>query len=128
MTSCVCDWEPASAYCKTTVVARKRHACAECFGWIEPGDVYERVWGMWEGAPDTFKTCPDCVALREWTLAHVPCFCWQHGCMRDDARSVITDVVERNDVPGMWMEFGRLWVKTKRRNRARRAEMKGAHA
>ena len=100
MSTCVCDWDPAEAYCKTTVVARKRHSCSECFGWIEPGESYERVWGKWDGSQDTFKTCPDCLALRDWTKAHVPCFCWQHGSLRDDAREVITDVCERNDVPG----------------------------
>ena len=106
-----------------SVVARKRHSCSECFGWIEPGESYERVWGKWDGSQDTFKTCPDCLALRDWTKAHVPCFCWQHGSLRDDARDVITDVCERNDVPGMWMEFGRLLIKGARRGRARRNEL-----
>ena len=123
VSTCACDWDPAEAYCKTTVVARKRHSCSECFGWIEPGESYERVWGKWDGSQDTFKTCPDCLALRDWTKAHVPCFCWQHGSLRDDAREVIADVCDRNDVPGMWMEFGRLLIKGARRGRARRNEL-----
>lgn len=48
------------------VVARKRHRCTECHGFIEPGDVYERVAGAWDGQFSTFKTCIHCEAARDF--------------------------------------------------------------
>lgn len=48
------------------VVARKRHRCSECHGFIEPGDVYERVAGSWDGRFDTFKTCIHCEEARDF--------------------------------------------------------------
>lgn len=48
----------------TTVKARKQHVCCECGIAIEPGDEYERAFGVWDGHPDTFRTCVDCVRAR----------------------------------------------------------------
>lgn len=39
---------------------------------------------MWDRV-DTFKTCSRCLALRDWVKAHVPCFCWHHDNMIEDA-------------------------------------------
>jgi len=51
----------------TTVhrVARKQHRCCECMDIIEPGDVYERVHGCWDGQFLTFKTCLHCETARD---------------------------------------------------------------
>jgi|LakMenEpi03Aug12_release.lakeMendotaPanAssembly.Ray.scaffolds.fasta_scaffold222596_2 hypothetical protein len=43
--------------------ARKRHKCCECWGWIEPGETYQYVSGIWDG-PASFKVCADCNDLR----------------------------------------------------------------
>ena len=81
---CYCDYEMPRVYAAMQPIARKAHQCSECHGEIAPGERYERVFGVWDNAR-TFKTCPRCCALREWVRAHVPCFCWAHGNVREDA-------------------------------------------
>lgn len=83
---CVCDFDAPTVYNKTDVkAARKEHQCDECRCTIRIGESYEHVWGIWEGDRGTFKTCCRCLALREWVQAHVPCFCWMHGNIREEA-------------------------------------------
>lgn len=55
--------ELPSCYSEGHPVARKRHQCCECRGWIEPGEKYQRFSGVWEGSASTFKTCSDCEAF-----------------------------------------------------------------
>lgn len=122
---CYCDPDDRPDTLTETVhKARIRHVCSECRGWIEPGEVYEKSWGVWDGEPNVFKTCPDCLALKDWTLAHIPCFCWTYGGLRGEAREAIGFLLEDEQVPGMWMEFGRLYVKGGRRGKVRRDEIK----
>ena len=64
--------------------------------------------------------------LLEWTRAHIPCFCWSYSEMRSDAHEAVVAVLEDEPVPGMFMEFGRLWVACKRRGARGRAQLKGA--
>lgn len=59
-----------SAYSSTRQRARKSHCCCECGGAISIGDVYQKVWGVWDGDPRTFKTCDACSSLRERIKAH----------------------------------------------------------
>lgn len=51
---------------ETHRIARKRHNCTECRGYIEPGDRYEFVSGLWEGDLSTYKTCAHCEAARDF--------------------------------------------------------------
>jgi hypothetical protein len=52
-------------------IARKTHRCCECRGWIQRGEKYTYLSGIWAGEPDSFKVCPDCIQLRfEYDLAH----------------------------------------------------------
>lgn len=44
--------------------ARKAHACCECRRTIKAGDRYEYISGVWDGTPDSYKTCLRCVDLR----------------------------------------------------------------
>ena len=89
MEACYCDYEPASVYEASVVKARKRHQCEECGRAILPGERYERAKGIWEGEPATYNTCGQCLALRQFIKAHIPCFCWGHGRMIDDAREAV---------------------------------------
>jgi hypothetical protein len=82
---CVCDGPQPDLYQVAQHKARKEHACSECGRRIAAGESYERVRGIWEGDPGVYRTCCRCLALREWVKAHVPCFCWYHGNMIDDA-------------------------------------------
>ena len=51
-------------------VARKRHKCCECGGIIEPLDVYQYISGVWDGEPESFKTCTPCVEARDFYEEH----------------------------------------------------------
>lgn len=96
---CYCDYELATVYCKRVYVARKEHRCYECGRTIRPGEKYESVFAVWEGVAQTVRTCPHCLALREFVVAHVPCSCWSHGNMRDE---VLDDAREwGHEAPGL---------------------------
>ena len=85
MSECVCDWEQPDFYRSQQIRARKAHKCYECARVIYAGEHYEYTIGKWEGEVNTFKMCSHCLGLREYISAHVPCFCWLHGSMIDDA-------------------------------------------
>lgn len=59
------DYEEPSCITYSTPRARVSHWCCECHHDIKPGDRYQRITGVWDGRGDTFKTCLNCVALRE---------------------------------------------------------------
>lgn len=71
MGDCVCqidvehDGCSSGFYNKKIRNANKEHMCGECGDPIKKGDNYEYVSGMWEGYLDSFKTCIDCVSIRE---------------------------------------------------------------
>ena len=46
------------------VKAKKTHKCTECKREIPKGEEYEKVSGKWGGGIDVFKTCKDCLSLR----------------------------------------------------------------
>lgn len=46
-------------------VARKTHTCHECDRAILPGERYLIESGIWEGEHYTYKTCSDCLSIRE---------------------------------------------------------------
>jgi hypothetical protein len=47
------------------VKARKAHRCYECRRTITAGSYYESVVGKWDGDFLTFKTCLDCMNIRD---------------------------------------------------------------
>jgi hypothetical protein len=83
--NCSCDYDCPEFYVAEHRRARTAHRCDECQRSIEPGERYEHVRGKWDGQVGSFDTCTRCLALREWVAAHVPCFCWAHGNLLDDA-------------------------------------------
>lgn len=54
----------ATFFSSKEVIARKEYHCCECNEPIKAGHKYERVTGKWEGSFDTFRTCLDCVSIR----------------------------------------------------------------
>jgi len=44
--------------------AIKEHKCCECNRIISIGEKYENVSGSWDGHFSTYKTCEDCLSIR----------------------------------------------------------------
>lgn len=107
--SCYCDYEPAEMYVANLAKkAYKTHQCSECFRRINEGESYEKVVGKWDGNIGSFKTCVNCLAVRDFITAHIPCFCWSHAGVLEDAKEAINDIEEI--IPGLLFGFGRLIV------------------
>lgn len=45
--------------------ARKQHKCCECKRTIEPDEVYRKESGRWNGGFESYKTCLDCLSMRQ---------------------------------------------------------------
>ena len=97
---------------------------SECGRVIEPGDAYEHVRGKLDGEVDTFKTCPRCLALKEWVKAHVPCFCLAHGNIIDDA--IETARGYAHEAPGLLFGAYRRQVAIRRQRKTHNAKVSGA--
>lgn len=82
---CYCDYEMPSVYSKETRRARKEHKCVECGCIIKPGEQYEYMFGIWWNERSQAKTCQRCLDLREFVETNVPCFCWAHYNLHEDA-------------------------------------------
>ena len=103
---CSCDYEPAELYNAQIVRARKQYRCEECGCAILPGERYEYVFGKWEGYVSTFKTCERCRDIRQWVKNNVPCFCWCHGNMLEDAAEAISEATWRAPLETAGLRFG----------------------
>ncbi|GAB4059139.1 hypothetical protein GCM10028811_12420 [Uliginosibacterium sediminicola] len=116
MNACFCDYEPAEFYQQARRRAKKEHSCSECGRAIDPGELYEHASGKWDGDVRAFKTCPRCLALKDWVDAHVPCSCWAHG-------NIIEDAIEAaraysHEAPGLLFGAYRRQVAINRQRRA----------
>jgi len=58
------DGEGPSLYFLEKRKARKEHKCIECGRNIEPGEMYIWEKGLWEGSFSEFKTCSDCLSVK----------------------------------------------------------------
>lgn len=116
--SCYCDYEPATFYRASIRKARKECRCYECSRTIKPGEMYEYVASMWEGEFDVYRTCSHCHDLRQFVKNSVPCYCWAHGSIEEDARYAIEDAYfrARDEVKGLAFKAYRLLIA---RNRAK---------
>lgn len=52
--------------------ARKEHKCCECHNVIQKGAIYIYCSGIWEGSPDSFKTCERCDRVRTLAIKKYP--------------------------------------------------------
>ena len=66
----MCDYP--SVYRATVATARKPHVCVECRRRIEPGEIYEYVWGVWSGDPASIHTCAECFEVRAELFETMP--------------------------------------------------------
>ena len=106
MMDCYCNYDRPKVYVATIPRARKQHVCDECGRKIEPKERYERVFGVWDYASN-FLTCDRCMTLRQWVTNNVPCFCWAHGNMLEDAEETIKEAMWRagEEARGLWFGF-----------------------
>jgi hypothetical protein len=65
--------------------ARKTHVCCECGQLINPGERYQYVRGLWDGAWQSFKTCEICVRIRRDIF---PCG-YEYGTLREFLRTEV---------------------------------------
>lgn len=88
------------------VRARKQHHCSECRIAIEPRDEYERTFGIWDGRPETFRTCMACVRARSTMLRalrkHYPS--WPHEAYEFYHGGLF------EELPNAWADTGEISV------------------
>lgn len=113
--ACYCDYEQPEFYHHETRKARKQHRCSECARAIQPGESYEHVRGKWGGDVATHKTCPRCLELKDWVAAHVPCVCWGHGNIIEDAIEAAREY--SHEAPGLLFGAYRRQVAIRRQPR-----------
>jgi hypothetical protein len=70
MEDCSCIYVDDKGFgpdCSTQAIrkARKTHYCYECLGEIKRGDRYEELSGVWDGTPARYRTCLNCVSVRD---------------------------------------------------------------
>lgn len=105
---CVCDAAEDVAFYRATIRrARKGYNCEECARPIRPGDRYEAAFGVTcDGYSYDPRTCLSCVDIRTWVKNNVPCFCWAHGSMLDDAKEAIEEACYRAPEETRGLRFG----------------------
>jgi hypothetical protein len=82
---CSCDGgEPPRVYSAKRLKARKQHRCCECRENILVGETYELASGLYDSSWSNFKTCNQCLAVRERAIVEIPDFCIYHGGLHDE--------------------------------------------
>ena len=76
--------EAPQAFSETIRKARKSHKCCECFRQINIGEKYQYVSGIWDGDPDSFKTCLSCYEIRNDFISLPENDTASIGCLRDE--------------------------------------------
>lgn len=79
---CSIDGDAPDVYRATDHVARVQHKCMECNRVIEPGETYRRAFMVYEGHPDTYKTCTHCQVGQAWLAEN--CNMIAHGMLMDE--------------------------------------------
>lgn len=105
---CDCDLYPPTFYEACEVKGRKEHKCSECLRAIAIGERHEYVKGLWEGDFDQFRTCSECVLLRE----SLKIDCFGHGQLMDE-------LDDHRDTPSVIEFFERRQVNWERLKRER---------
>lgn len=124
MSYCDCDYDgPFEVYRETRVnAARKCYRCSECRREIQPREPYERVFSVFDGMAQSYRTCQHCLRLRDFVSAHIPCFCWLHGDMRHEAIEMAISAAR--EAPGLLFGAYRREILIRRAAAASRKETK----
>jgi len=73
---CSTDLDASDVWEVTTVVARKRHKCSECYLPIPVGCRHLRIGSLFEGSWETIRQHVECDAVAEFVRKHI---CEAHG-------------------------------------------------
>ena len=68
--------------------ACKEHKCCECGRVILKGETYRYESGIWEGEASSYKTCKDCLSIRNAFF----CNGYNYGFMLEDLREYLDEV------------------------------------
>ncbi len=124
---CYCDYDTPTLYKAVVHRTRRDRQCDECGRLIIKGAPYERADGLHDGSWFSCVACEPCLELRQWVQNNVPCFCWEHGNMLENARDAVEAARHRAFEETAGLEFGfgrRLWaVKRAPRPRAMPVEV-----
>lgn len=71
--SCDCDAEMPSMFSMSHPRSRKRRLCDECDGFIEIGERFHYLVGVWSGDLMDFRLCEQCLSLRNDTEKITSC-------------------------------------------------------
>jgi len=85
VSTCVDEDYAADIYNSKIVTARKEHKCGECSKTISPKEEYEVVNILRDGTFRMYKTCTDCVSIRNVFF----CNGWIFKNIMDDIRKHI---------------------------------------
>ena len=108
--NCTCDYDLPKIYWAKVRRARKEYSCYECGSKILPGDLYEYAFGLYDYGDKPYqpRTCEHCVDIRMWVKNNVPCFCWAHGNMIEDAKEAVNEAHYRAPQETVGLRFGLL--------------------
>lgn len=73
--------------------ARTMHMCTECHRVIQKGEMYELCVGKWGGDFLTFKTCTDCLSIRNSFF----CGVWGYGQLISDLQNHVGELAGEVD-------------------------------
>lgn len=96
------------AYRELTRKARKQYKCFECYNAIQVGEKYQYVSGVWDGKPDSFKTCLSCSDLREFYRGETGEDYLVFGMLRDYIYELLNEVGGYNEYPEYKDAFDKL--------------------
>lgn len=79
---CRIDGDAPDVYRTANYVARIQHRCSECSRVIYPGERYSSAFMIYEGTPETFRTCTHCQVGQAWLAEN--CNMIAHGMLMDE--------------------------------------------
>lgn len=89
---CMTDYDPPTLYQSSMRKAKKQHKCGECYRTIEPGEQYQYVLGVWNGARGDHKTCQHCVVAQ--ILLFDKCHGFIHQGVKEDLHEHLYEPIE----------------------------------
>lgn len=84
--------EMPQAFRQITRKAKKEHKCCECSGTIAKGMTYIYCSGIWNGSPDSYKTCERCYRVRILAIKKYPPYLQEEGPAFGELRDYIREM------------------------------------